>query len=451
STQSVGGPNSTPETTYYQYDGKGKRLRKITENFAPVGTPTKKNQRIYIEGYEFFQNFSTLATTRTLSLIDEGRRFVMIENSSVSGLLTRYQHPNHQSSCTLETDMSGNVITYEEYHPFGTTSYQAKNNSITAAAKRYRFTGMERDDESGLNYHGARYYVPWLGRWMNADPIDIGDGANVYVYCQNEPVKNTDKKGTQIDPNPAFLASKLGKIYKKLRGVNEGEGNTTYNFLIKKFGESKYVESKEKIKGFKYSIEVNEKEVPPGINAVTGTNQTQHTNEKKEITIVAMKAVTFVSLEKLTKSIVETKDGKTIQTTYERSEISQAKTLIHEALHAFIRLTVPSLPKPEKNATKEEIEKYKKAQDQSHDIYSGYINKLVAALIEYNTENKLGYTKEQLTALAWQGVEDSAAFKTYLNDLAKKNKTTYEEEYKKWDELTSELTWVNPKEKEVKN
>ena len=189
-----------PETTYYQYDSKGKRLRKITENYAAYpATPTQKNQRIYIEGYEFYEDFGTSDTTETLSLIDEGRRFVMIENSSVSGLLTRYQHPNHQSSCTLETDENGDIITYEEYHPFGTTSYQAKNATITASAKRYRYTGMERDEETGLSYHNARYYITWLGRWMNPDPIGIGDGVNVYAYCHNDPVGNKDVRGTQTD------------------------------------------------------------------------------------------------------------------------------------------------------------------------------------------------------------------------------------------------------------
>ena len=138
-------------------------------------------------------------TTETLSLIDNGNRFVMIENSSMYGLLTRYIHPNHQGSCTLETDDNGDIITYEEYHPFGTTSYQATNSTITAAAKRYRYTGMERDDETGLSYHNARYYIPWLGRWLNCDPIGIRDGVNVYAYCGNNPITNTDKEGTQID------------------------------------------------------------------------------------------------------------------------------------------------------------------------------------------------------------------------------------------------------------
>lgn len=203
STQSVG--SGTPETTYYQYDSQGTRLRKITENYAyPGNIPSLKQERIYIAGWELYMEHSGPSAglvCETLSLIDQGNRFVMIENTNDphSGLssVTRYQHPNHQGSTTLETDEYSNIISYEEYHPFGTTSYQATNGSVTAAAKRYRYTGMERDDETGLEYHQARYYIPWLGRWMNCDPIGIGDGVNVYAYCRNNPVGNMDRKGTQ--------------------------------------------------------------------------------------------------------------------------------------------------------------------------------------------------------------------------------------------------------------
>jgi len=58
---------------------------------------------------------------------------------------------------------------------------------------------MERDEETGLSYHNARYYIPWLGRWLNCDPIGIRDGVNVYAYCRNNPVNGTDTSGTQFN------------------------------------------------------------------------------------------------------------------------------------------------------------------------------------------------------------------------------------------------------------
>jgi RHS repeat-associated protein len=43
--------------------------------------------------------------------------------------------------------------------------------------KRYRYTGKERDDSSGLCHYGARYLAPWLTRWISPD-AEGGVGAS---------------------------------------------------------------------------------------------------------------------------------------------------------------------------------------------------------------------------------------------------------------------------------
>jgi hypothetical protein len=97
----------------------------------------------------------------------------------------------------LELDDKANVISYEEYAPYGSTTYQAADKSINAAAKRYRYSGKERDNETGLFYHGARYFAPWLGRWTSCDPAGIIDGANIYGYSRNSPITLADPNGKQ--------------------------------------------------------------------------------------------------------------------------------------------------------------------------------------------------------------------------------------------------------------
>ena len=116
--------------------------------------------------------------------------------------LIRYQYRDHLGSASLETNENGQVISYEEYHPFGTSAYRTAKSGTDLSLKRYRFTNKERDDETGLYYFGVRYYAAWLGRWTSSDPGDFVDGLNMYVYVRNNPVNGVDELGYETDPPP---------------------------------------------------------------------------------------------------------------------------------------------------------------------------------------------------------------------------------------------------------
>ncbi len=225
--------NGSPETTWYVYDGSGQRCRKITERQTSSGqTPTKKAERIYVGGIEIYReygNANDLSLERqTYHVSDDTGRVAMVETRTVGtddapARLVRYQFGNHLGSACIETDEGASVISYEEYHPFGTTSYQASNDEIKAAYKRYRYAGMERDDESGLEYHGARYYLPWLGRWLSADPIGIDGGMNVYRYSRNNPINAVDTDGMD-DKNPQLWFSEAKAYFFEAIATITGRG-----------------------------------------------------------------------------------------------------------------------------------------------------------------------------------------------------------------------------------
>ncbi len=197
----------TPETTYYVYDAAGQRIRKVTENTSDAGVlPTKKSERIYVSGIEIYRestgNHAGLER-KTLHVMDDKSRIAMVEtrNEVYDGTrvkMVRYQFNNHLGTACLEVDDTARFISYEEYHPYGTTSYQAIDKDIKAAAKRYRYTGKERDEESGLYYHGARYYAPWLGRWVSCDPIGTNDHLDLYCYVRCNPIGLRDSSGTAL-------------------------------------------------------------------------------------------------------------------------------------------------------------------------------------------------------------------------------------------------------------
>lgn len=218
--------SGTPETTYYQYSADGTRLRKITENAAPAGqAPAPKEERVYVGAYERYRKLGGAnagLVRHALSVSDAGGRAALIEtrnevDDGTAARLVRYQLANHLSSVTLEVDGQARVISHEEYHPYGTTAYQARNAQVNAAAKRYRYTGRERDDETGLEYHAARYYLPWLGRWLSADPIGVGDGLNVYRYARCNPVSFNDTNGNESDEQKA---TRIFEDFLKEQGVD---------------------------------------------------------------------------------------------------------------------------------------------------------------------------------------------------------------------------------------
>ena len=186
---------------YYNYDGNGIRTRKVVVKNGVTET------RLYLGGFEIWRKSvnGALDTEReTLHVMDDQKRIAIVETLTVENgnrvavpaPVQRYQLDNHLGSASLELDASANVISYEEYYPYGDTSYRAGRNASEVSRKRYRYTGKEKDEESGLYYHGARYYACWLGRWTAADPIGIGDGLNVYMYVRGNPVSGVDPSGT---------------------------------------------------------------------------------------------------------------------------------------------------------------------------------------------------------------------------------------------------------------
>jgi len=211
--------SGTPETTWYVYDSPGQRVRKVTDNSAVAGQPqSRMKERIYLGGFEVYREYGSNGSTvtlerETLHIMDDNQRIALVETMTLGddpspAQLICFQYSNHLGSASLELDVQALIISYEEYFPYGSTSYQAVRNR-TETPKRYRYTGKERDEESELYYHGARYYAPWLGKWTSADPIGLSDGVNLFVYSKCNPARLNDQSGTQsTEPDKAAVQKK---------------------------------------------------------------------------------------------------------------------------------------------------------------------------------------------------------------------------------------------------
>ncbi|MFE6155821.1 SpvB/TcaC N-terminal domain-containing protein [Streptomyces sp. NPDC057889] len=212
--------DGAPETTYYVYDADGKRTRKVTETQGGV----LKSERRYLGGYEIYREYSggTVALEReTLHVLDNQRRIAIVETvtTPVGPPRIRYQLDNHLGSACVELSQGGALVGYEDYHPYGTSAFQAGSSSAETGLKRYRYTGKERDDETGLSYHGARYYAPWLGRWASADPSGVADTVNLYAFTRGGPIRLVDPDGrttVTVEGSIEILNKKTGKMKKRI-------------------------------------------------------------------------------------------------------------------------------------------------------------------------------------------------------------------------------------------
>ena len=112
----------------------------------------------------------------------------------MAGGSTKYYLADHLGSTRSLIDEAGSVTAAYDYWPYGNVLA-----SSGTGATHFRFTGHERDDESGLDYMLARSYAYDIGRFLRPDPMqDQYPGISPYAYAANNPLKYVDPDGRLI-------------------------------------------------------------------------------------------------------------------------------------------------------------------------------------------------------------------------------------------------------------
>ena len=117
-------------------------------------------------------------------------------NADRTGTLTYHYHLDHLGTPRLVTDQDGRIAGVHDYHPFGSETEGATNETPLTAMK---FTSHERDTTTGqsLDYMHARFYSAAWGRFLSVDPgrdwnLHQPQSWNMYAYVQNNPMNRTD-------------------------------------------------------------------------------------------------------------------------------------------------------------------------------------------------------------------------------------------------------------------
>lgn len=259
------------DAEYYVYNGNGQRVRKLSEQYEHSGNRVRIVEKVYLGGveilrvsYRYASGAVDLVEERyTLHGMDDLRRVALIHSwrtdttgTNMAGQTrVHYQVSNHLGSAAMELSAAGQVVTYEEYFPYGETAFQIGRSAAEIKWKDYRYTGMERDVFTGLSYHSARYYAPWIGRWISPDPAGIVDGFNLYQYVSGNPI-------TLIDPS--------GNAWVDCRGDGKKHSDEECTRLEQIDKESTYAvgEFNEETETWSFKKEVNPEEAKKRLGAV---------------------------------------------------------------------------------------------------------------------------------------------------------------------------------------
>jgi RHS repeat-associated protein len=176
---------------HYLYDAGGQRVKNLVRKQGGQVEVT-----VYIDGIFEYQRIvlaGNVEQNNTLHVMDNQSRIALVRvgnpfaNDTTPAV--KYHLGDHLGSSNMVIDDSGNWVNREEYTPYGETSFG------NFAWKRYRFTGKERNEESGLYYFGFRYYATHLARWISCDPAGTVDGVSLYCYVSDNPIRLKDAAG----------------------------------------------------------------------------------------------------------------------------------------------------------------------------------------------------------------------------------------------------------------
>jgi len=192
--------NRVDNASAYVYDGEGQRLRKLLgENLRFVYDMHGK-QIAEFDG----------STGNLKKEYIYGSSLITIEPTAVNSNGTQYLTSDHLGSPRVVTNSSAGVVSRHDYLPFGEELGATIGGRTTgmgysvADGLRQKFTQKERDNETGLDYFGARYYGNTQGRFTGADPAGIKQkhlmnpqDLNRYTYVANNPLAFIDPNGAE--------------------------------------------------------------------------------------------------------------------------------------------------------------------------------------------------------------------------------------------------------------
>ncbi|MBI4557406.1 MAG: RHS repeat protein [Candidatus Hydrogenedentes bacterium] len=206
----------------YSYDSEGRRTA-VTQNgqttryaINPVPSLSQVLIRTRPDGTKTYYVYG-------LGLLYEVE---MTAGGTETGVRRTY-HYDYRGSTVALTDGQGQILERLAYSAYGTLTWRSGS-----ADTPFLFNGKYgvQSDANGLLYMRARYYNPYLCRFLNADPVGFSGGLNFYAYADGNPISYLDPFGLgAIGENQSwFWLNPEGLVGSA--GVLEQAGQVRYNY-----------------------------------------------------------------------------------------------------------------------------------------------------------------------------------------------------------------------------
>ena len=191
------GPGTNNTLGAYAYDPRNELTSAggITYGYDPAGNRTSltngTNVAVYVIDPKTFQVLMRIKAGATNYYVYGGGLLYESDETATSTKMAYYHFDSRGSTVAL-TDLNGNPTDAVEYSPYGTTTYRYGTNDTP-----FLYNGQfgVQTDSNGLLFMRARYYNPYICRFLNPDPSGFAGGLNLFQFCYENPISETDPFG----------------------------------------------------------------------------------------------------------------------------------------------------------------------------------------------------------------------------------------------------------------
>jgi len=160
------------------------------------------------------------------------REYVWFEGKPVAvveGGVVYFVRSDHIGRPVFATDGTGAKVWEATYLPFGGV------HTSSGSPIALRFPGQWFPSESGLHQNWMRDYDPTTGRYIQADPLGLVDGASVYGYAGQNPGRYVDSRGLSIQIAKPFVPHMPSDDLLQCAGDDDYYCRNLYEELIDEF------------------------------------------------------------------------------------------------------------------------------------------------------------------------------------------------------------------------